>query len=143
LSKIEGYINLNFVFEGQTVVELAKEVGIPEAELEKTLATYNHYQKSGKDEQFKRPNLPRELSHAPYYAIEVTPAVHHTMGGITIDPKTRAQDLDGKIIDGLYAAGEATGGVHGANRLGGNAISDIVTFGRMAGSQAAEYVKKH
>ncbi len=62
---------------------------------------------------------------------------------MTIDAKTRVQDLDGRIIDGLYAAGEATGGVHGANRLGGNAISDIVTFGRIAGSQAAEYVKKH
>lgn len=143
LKKIEGYINLNFVLEGQTLATLAKEVGIPAVELEKSIATYNQYQKKGKDEQFDRPNLPRALTQAPYYAIEVTPAVHHTMGGITIDSKTRTKGLDGKTIGGLYAAGEVTGGVHGANRLGGNAISDIVTFGRIAGSQAAQYATKN
>lgn len=142
LKKIEGYINLHFVLEGQTVAELADKVGIPAAELEKTVTAYNRYQQAGKDEQFQRPNLPRALSQAPYYAIEVTPAVHHTMGGITIDTRTRVKTPDGQIMAGLYAAGEATGGVHGANRLGGNAISDIVTFGRIAGTEAAHYAGK-
>ena len=139
LKKIEGYIYLHFVLEGQTVTELAQKLEVPAAELEKTLATYNQYQKTGKDGHFERPNLPRALSQPPYYAIEVTPAVHHTMGGISINTQTKVKGVDGQIISGLYAAGEATGGVHGANRLGGNAISDIVTFGRIAGTQAAKY----
>ncbi|PLX91821.1 MAG: flavocytochrome c [Desulfuromonas sp.] len=143
LKKIEGYINLHFVREGQSAAELAVAIGVPAAELEKTLASYNRFKKAGKDEQFGRPNLPRELALAPFYAIEVTPAVHHTMGGITIDSRTRAKTVNGKTIEGLYAAGEATGGVHGANRLGGNAISDIVTFGRIAGFEAAQYARQH
>ena len=141
LKKIENYIHLHFVIEGRTPADLARQLDIPAAALEKTLANYNNSRKAGKDEQFARQNMPRELSTAPYYAIEVTPAVHHTMGGIVIDAKTRAMRPDGSISAGLYAAGEATGGVHGANRLGGNAISDIVTFGRIAGIQAAHYAE--
>ncbi len=141
LKKIEGYIHLHFVVEGQSVAELAQKLEVSAPELEKTLATYNQYQHAGKDEQFKRPNLPRALNQPPYYAIEVTPAVHHTMGGISIDTHAQVKGIDGKSIVGLYAAGEATGGVHGANRLGGNAISDIVTFGRIAGTQAAQFAQ--
>lgn len=143
LKKIEGYINLQFVNQGQTVAELADKIGTPAAELEKTLNSYNDSVAAGKDVQFERPNLPRQLANAPFYAIEVTPAVHHTMGGVVIDTKTAVKGQDGETIAGLFAAGEVTGGVHGANRLGGNAISDIVTFGRIAGAQAAEYAKQH
>jgi fumarate reductase flavoprotein subunit len=114
---------------------------MPAAELEKTILAYNGFVKSGKDSQFERPNLPRELATAPYYAIEVKPAVHHSMGGVKIDTQAEVLNKDGKAIKGLFAAGEATGGVHGANRLGGNAISDIVTFGRIAGASAAKFVK--
>lgn len=143
LKKIEGYINLQIVNEGQTVAELAATFGAPAAELEKTLNTYNGFVVAGTDSQLDRPNMPRQLNKAPFYAIEVTPAVHHTMGGVVIDTKTQVKGQDAENIDGLFAAGEVTGGVHGANRLGGNAISDIVTFGRIAGNQAAQYVKKH
>ena len=143
LKKIENYVHLGIVDEGKTPEELAKKIGVPGAELAKTIATYNGFVKSGKDTQFERPNLPRELGTAPYYAIEVKPAVHHSMGGVKIDTKTEVKAKDGHLIQGMYAAGEATGGVHGANRLGGNAISDIVTFGRIAGAEAAKYAKEH
>ncbi|ABL98819.1 fumarate reductase flavoprotein subunit FccA [Shewanella amazonensis] len=141
LSKIEGYVHLKIVNEGKSVKELADKLGMPAAELEKTIGTYNGFVKSGKDEQFERADMPRELASAPYYAIEVAPAVHHTMGGVKIDTKAEVVGKEGKLIRGMYAAGEVTGGVHGANRLGGNAISDIVTFGRIAGAEAAKFAK--
>ena len=62
------------------------------------------------------------------------------MGGLVIDTNTEVLDTDNNVIPGLFAAGEVTGGVHGANRLGGNAVADFVVFGRIAGTQAADYV---
>lgn len=64
--------------------------------------------------------------------------MHHTMGGIRINTQAQVLDESGEVIPGLYAAGEVTGGIHGNNRLGGNAYSDIMTFGRIAGLNAAE-----
>ncbi|WP_025820518.1 flavocytochrome c [Shewanella marina] len=142
LSKIEGYVHLHIVEEGKTLPDLAKEMGVPAAALEQTIKSYNAAVKAGKDDQYARPNMPRELNHGPYYAIEVKPAVHHTMGGVVIDTKGEVKDTKGNIIKGLYAAGEITGGVHGANRLGGNAISDIVTYGRIAGTDAAKFAEQ-
>ena len=81
------------------------------------------------------------LDTAPFYAVKVAPGIHHTMGGLKINTQTQVLNTEGEAIPGLYAAGEVTGGVHGANRLGGNAVSDIVVFGRIAGTQAAEYAK--
>lgn len=144
LKAIEGYVHLNIVKEGKTIEELAKQLDVPAAELAKTVTSYNGFVKSGKDTQFERPNLPREIATAPFYALEIAPAVHHTMGGIVIDTQAEVKsEKTGKPISGLYAAGEVTGGVHGANRLGGNAISDIVTYGRIAGASAAKYAKDH
>lgn len=65
------------------------------------------------------------------------PTIHHTMGGIHIDTEAHAINTKGQVIPGLYAAGEATGGIHGANRLGGNAVADLMVFGRIAGKNAA------
>lgn len=144
LKAIEGYVHLNIVKEGSTPEELAKKLDIPAAELSKTVTQYNGFVKAGKDTQFERPNLPRELSTPPFYALEVAPAVHHTMGGVVIDTHAEVKSKKtGKPIQGLYAAGEVTGGVHGTNRLGGNAISDIVTYGRIAGAEAAKFAKDH
>ena len=80
-----------------------------------------------------------DLSTAPFYAIQIAPGIHHTMGGVKIDTATRVIDTEGKPIPGLFAAGETTGGVHGGNRIGGNAVCDFVVFGRIAGANAAEY----
>ncbi|TXX28505.1 FAD-binding protein, partial [Escherichia coli] len=78
----------------------------------------------------------------PYYAIKIAPGIHHTMGGVKINTNTQVLKKDGSVIDGLYAAGEVTGGIHGQNRIGGNAVADIMVFGRQAGVQASEYAKK-
>ena len=71
----------------------------------------------------------------------IAPGIHHTMGGVKIDTSAEVLDKDGNVIPGLFAAGEVTGGVHGGNRLGGNAVADIVVFGRIAGANAAAYAK--
>ena len=81
-----------------------------------------------------------DLSVAPYYAVQISPGIHHTMGGVEVNTNSEVLDKDGKPIPGLYAAGEVTGGVHGANRLGGNAITDIVVFGRNAAKNSSEYI---
>ncbi|MBY5991503.1 flavocytochrome c [Ferrimonas balearica] len=142
LKKIERYIELGVVPTNASLKALGEAQGIDGAELEKTVARYNEFVASGQDADFARPNLPRSLNQGSFYAIEVTPAVHHTMGGVKIDNQSEVLGDDGKVIKGMFAAGEVSGGVHGANRLGGNAISDIVTFGRLAGENAAKFVKQ-
>nr|WP_223296601.1 flavocytochrome c [Shewanella pealeana] len=143
LSKIDKYIGLGVAPSADSLVKLGEMEQIDGKALTETVARYNSLVKSGKDADFGRPNLPRALNEGNYYAIEVTPGVHHTMGGVKIDSKAEIMNAKQQVIPGLYGAGEVTGGVHGANRLGGNAISDIVTFGRMAGENAAEYSKKN
>lgn len=84
--------------------------------------------------------MDNDLTTAPYYAVKIAPGIHHTMGGIKIDVHAQVIDKDGNAIPGLFAAGEVTGGVHGANRIGGNAVADIVVFGRVASASALEYI---
>jgi succinate dehydrogenase/fumarate reductase flavoprotein subunit len=79
------------------------------------------------------------MVEGPWYACKKVPTVHHTMGGVKINTEAQVLDKNGKVIKGLYAAGEVTGGIHGANRLGGNAIADVFTFGRKAGESAAKH----
>ena len=103
--------------------------------------TYSKYLKAGKDSQFGRPDMPQPMTNAPYWAVKVQPAIHHTMGGVKINTKAEVIGKNGKPIPGFFAAGEVTGGVHGGNRLGGNAQADIVTFGRIAGQTADAFLK--
>ncbi len=141
LKAIEGYARQGLLTEANSVSELAEKIGVPSNALVKTVGDYNSYQKSGKDIDFgrKASEMPRSLSKAPYYAVEVEPAVHHTMGGVKIDSSARVINKNGDAVPGLFAAGEVAGGVHGANRLGGNAVADIVIFGRIAGKSAVKY----
>ncbi|MBD8498108.1 flavocytochrome c [Paenibacillus arenosi] len=141
LKATEEYFNMQLVTEAESIAALAEKLGVESAVLGNTLNSYNIGVKAGTDEQFQRPDLPRELSNGPFYAIEVTPAVHHTMGGLKINTDAQVLNNDGQAIKGLYAAGEVTGGVHGGNRLGGNALADIITFGKIAGLNAFNYVK--
>ncbi len=140
LASIETYANQHLLKEGATVAELAKAIGIPAADLETTLNRYNAQQKAGMDEDFGRSaaQMTAALETAPYYAVCVTPAIHHTMGGLSVNTDTQVLKADGTPIPGLYAAGEVTGGLHGANRLGGNGVADIVVNGRLAGIAAAK-----
>ena len=143
LSKINQYVDLGVAPSADSLQKLAEMENIDGKALTETVARYNSLVTSGKDTDFERPNLPRALNEGRYYAIEITPGVHHTMGGVMIDTKAEVMNAKKQVIPGLYGAGEVTGGVHGANRLGGNAISDIITFGRLAGEEAAKYAKKN
>ncbi len=100
---------------------------------------YNAQQKAGVDDDFGRSatEMTAVLETAPYYAVRVKPAIHHTMGGLSVNTETQVLMVDGTPILGLFAAGEVTGGLHGANRLGGNGVADIVVNGRLAGQAAA------
>ena len=105
-----------------------------------TMNTWNASVAASEDAEFGRSNgMDGDLSTAPYYAIKIAPGIHHTMGGLKINTDAQVLDTDGSIIPGLYAAGETTGGVHGGNRIGGNAVCDFVVFGRIAGSNASAY----
>ena len=139
---IEQYDELGMVVEGETVADLAKEIGVPEENLVASLETWNQYVAAKNDTEFGRTTgMEHDLSKGPYYAIKVAPGIHHTMGGLKINTKTEVLKKDGTAIPGLYAAGEVTGGVHGSNRIGGNAVADIIIFGRQAGTQSAAYSK--
>lgn len=142
LGAINGYVRKGFTVEGATVEELAGKIGVDPKGLVETMAKYNGYVKAGEDKDFGKTALPRELVKAPFYAIEVSPAVHHTMGGVRINTNAEVLTTDGKVIPGLFAAGEITGGVHGANRIGGNAVTDITVYGKTAGENAADFAKK-
>ena len=85
--------------------------------------------------------MPRPIKDPEFHAIEIRPGIHYTMGGVDIDTRTRVLDNNGNPIAGLFAAGEVTGGVHGANRLGGNSISETITFGRIAGREATQFAR--
>jgi fumarate reductase flavoprotein subunit len=138
LKQIDGYFHLKLVKEGATIQELAAAVKMPTEALEATIATYNKAFDDKNDAEFKRPDMPRPLRTAKYYAIEIKPGVHYTMGGLKINTDSQVISKDGKPIPGFFAAGEGTGGVHGANRLGGNSISQTITYGRIAGANAAK-----
>lgn len=122
-----------------TLQDLAKAYDIPYTALKETVDNYKSYLKTGVDKEFGRPMKSdgKPIENAPFYAVRLWPKVHHTMGGVQIDPKARVIDMDGKPIPGLFAAGEVAGGTHGAVRLGSCAVVDCLVFGRIAGKNAA------
>lgn len=123
-------------FKGDTLEELAKNINVDPANLIKAVEDFNKAVDIGEDE-FGRTLFQHKIDTAPFYAGARVPTVHHTMGGIEINEDAQVLDKSGNIIKGLYAAGEVTGGIHGSNRLGGNALADIAVFGRIAGLSAA------
>ena len=127
---------LGAVVEAPTLDELAKKTGMNAENLKKAIADYNAVV-SGKAKDklgFVANNKDdKQMTEGPWYACRKVPTVHHTMGGIKINVKSQVINTKGKVIPGLYAVGEVTGGIHGSNRLGGNAIADIMTFGHAVG----------
>lgn len=140
-SVIAGYITKGYTVQGDTYEALAEAIGCDGAVLKETMEKWNAAVAAGVDEEFGRTSFANPLDTAPYYAIKVSPGVHHTMGGLKINTNTEVLDTNDQVIPGLFAAGEVTGGVHGANRLGGNAVADIIVYGRIAGTNAAAYAK--
>lgn len=141
---VEFYDAIGLVKHGASLAELANEIGVDAANLEATVKTWNEAVKAANDAEFGRSTgMERGIEKGPFFAIQVHPAIHYTMGGIHITPKTEVLDTNGNVIKGLYAAGEVSGGLHGNNRIGGNSIAETVIFGRQAGMQMAKFAREN
>jgi len=139
----DEYLAKGLVVQGKDVADLAQQTGMDAATLSNTLATFNQGVAQQQDPQFGRTTALRHpLENAPFYAIKIAPGVHHTMGGVTISTQAQVLDAKHQPLAGIWAAGEVVGGIHGANRIGGNAVADIIIFGLLAGEQAANWVKR-
>lgn len=138
---IDKLLNDGHSVKADTLDELAEKIGVDADTLKATVEAYNAGMTSGKDAFGKATSADSTILQAPFYASLRTPTVHYTMGGIQIDTGAHVLDADGNAIPGLYAAGEVASGIHGNNRLGGNAYPDIITFGRIAGTNAAADAK--
>ena len=124
--------------QADTLEELAEKMDVPYENLKKSFDDYNKsFDDKVEEDEFGRTLFTYPMKEGPYAAVPRTPALHHTMGGLKIDEGAHVLDKDGNPIPGLFAAGEVTGGIHGANRVGGNAVVDLVVFGRIAGQNAA------
>ena len=139
----QGYVNSGYAKTGKTIEELAKNINVDPATLAETMKNWAEIYANKVDPEFGRTSFSAEnaLDQAPYYAILVKPGIHHTMGGLKINTNTEVLNEKGEVISGLFAAGEVTGGIHGANRLGGTAVTDIIVFGQIAGENAADFAK--
>ena len=128
--------------QADTLEELAEKMDVPYENLQEAFDGYNKsFDEEVEEDEFGRTLFTYPMKEGPYAAVPRTPALHHTMGGLKIDKESHVLDEDGNEIPGLYAAGEVTGGIHGANRVGGNAVVDLVVFGRIAGQNAAAEAK--
>lgn len=130
-NKLSGFVS------AETLDEIAEIIGVPTDAMKATLDSYNAHVESQEPDEFGRTLLRVKLENGPWYAYPRKPAAHHTMGGVRVDLETHALRADGSIIKGLYCVGELTGVVHGANRVGGNALVDFTVHGRIAGENAA------
>ena len=144
LAAIENYSQQGLLTTAGSASDLAQALKLPVSSFVETMDKYQEYQTTGEDLEFgrKEDEMPQPLTQAPFYAIEVEPVLHHTMGGIKINSNAEVVNKSGNPVPGLYAAGEVTGGVHGGNRLGGNAVADIIVFGQIAGTSAVNYSKR-
>lgn len=138
---IEFYDHIGLVKTGQSLEELAKEISVDPDNLQQTVKTWNNAVADQNDAEFGRTTgMERNISDGPFYAIHIAPAVHYTMGGVAINHKTQVLNDENQVINGLFAAGEVVGGLHGNNRIGGNSIAETIIFGRQAGQQVFKYL---
>lgn len=152
--RITGMVEGGHIWYGETLAELAEKSAtmaggaapaFTEEELRETIELYNSYVEAQHDDDFGKENLAGAIDLEYIEATDgvgicISPrksSLHHTMGGVVIDTEARVLDTEGNVIEGLWAAGEVTGGIHAGNRLGGNALADIFTFGRIAGLNAS------
>lgn len=135
---IDAQVKVGTLFRADPLADLTKQIGMKPEVLEDTIKKYNSYVDAGEDPEFGKSAFNLKCEVAPFYATPRKPAIHHTMGGLKIDTKARVINKDGDVIKGLYATGEVAGGIHAGNRLGGNSLADIFTFGRIAANTAFE-----
>lgn len=135
---------INEAWSAPTIRELAQKMGVDPDGLEATIKRYNGFVDAKKDDDFNKTavNLTKKIEKGPFWACYTGMTVHHTMGGLNTNTKAQCLDWTGAVIPRLYAAGEITGGIHGTNRVGGNAVLDCFVFGQIAGENAAKEVVK-
>lgn len=133
---VADLIKSKSIYKADTLEDLAKQIGVPVDTFVSEIKKYNTYIDNQSDPEFGKRNFGPKVDVGPFYATPRSPSVHHTMGGLAINVNAEVLDTNGKVIPGFYAAGEVAGGLHAGNRLGGNALADILTFGRIAGSNA-------
>ena len=138
----QNYTAEKLMTKCDTIADVAKLIGVDEKVVQASFDQYHKAFDNKKDDLFGRPEMLIRMDQAPYFVAEVTPGIHHTMGGVKIDPQAEVLTPQQKPIPGLFAAGEVTGGVHGGNRIGGNAVADIITFGRISANSALKYIGK-
>lgn len=128
-------LNHGYAYKADSLSGLAKAAGINEKAFLATMTSYNEATRTQNTKSLPVPKIltGNTVEKAPFYAVPITVTIHHTMGGLKINEKTQVLDTKGRVIPGLYAAGEVTGGVHGSNRLGRNALTDLLVFGHIAG----------
>ncbi|CAJ1198447.1 Fumarate reductase flavoprotein subunit [Companilactobacillus paralimentarius] len=138
---IEFYDHVGLVESGKDLTELAEKTNLNPENLQATVEKWNKAVEANKDSEFNRSTgMERTISQGPFFAIHIAPAVHYTMGGVAINHNTQVLNTDNQVIEGLFAAGEVVGGLHGNNRIGGNSIAETVVFGRQAGQQVFKYL---
>lgn len=137
---IDTLIEEGSVLKADTLEELAQQMGCDPEAFAAEIAKYNEFAATGEDKDFGKTKMGKAIDEAPFYATIRTPSIHHTMGGVAINTAAQALNEQGEIVPGLYAAGEVAGGIHAGNRLGGNALADIIVYGRIAGENAANEV---
>ncbi|QKN82867.1 flavocytochrome c [Scandinavium goeteborgense] len=134
----DEYIAKGLVTSASSPRALAAALGMDEQAFLATLERYNGFVEKQHDDDFGRTTALRApINEGPFHAIQIAPGVHHTMGGVTVNTQTEVLNAEHQVIPGAYAAGEVVGGIHGGNRIGGNAVADIIIFGTLAGHQAA------
>ena len=137
---IDDLVAAGRAYKADTLEELAEMMGVDKDNFINAVNKFNEAV-DGAEDEFGRTLFANKIDTAPFYAAARKPTVHHTMGGVKINTNAEVINTDGEVISGLFAAGEVTGGIHGSNRLGGNALADITVFGRIAGENAAKVNK--
>lgn len=138
---IDFYHSKGFIYEASNLNDLSKKCRFSIQSIKKSITEWNKTVENLQEDKWSRQTAKEyPLNQPPYYALPVVPGIHHTMGGVVINNKAEVLTKEKAVIKGLYAAGEVVGGVHGRNRLGGNALTEIIVFGRQAGKQAAQYI---
>ncbi|EXJ24141.1 Fumarate reductase flavoprotein subunit [Alkalibacterium sp. AK22] len=139
---VRFYDSKGMLHQEKSLRDLAEEAGIDGRNLENTIRQWNQAVTVQRDIYFNRvTGLDYPILKGPFFGVKVSPGIHHTMGGAKISTQAEVLNSEGLPLPGLYAAGETVGGLHGENRIGGNAIAEIVIFGRQAGRQAAAFTR--
>lgn len=140
---LEEQVKSGTLLKANTLEELAEKAGMDPDTLVNTIKKYNSYVDAGKDSEFGKSAFNLKCEVAPFYATPRKPAIHHTMGGLKINSHAQVLNKSSQVIKGLYAAGEVAGGLHAGNRLGGNSLADIFTFGRIAADSACNSIRSN